>query len=144
MRLPRAIRKWLPTALITAAVAVLGYFATQIAQSVADPFWQHVAPAIPQKLLLSLCCFLLAVVLILIASVVYFYRLSREPTEAEKRKAFDDQFGEFLPKFGVWTHKVMPGYYCQNCKHHYRVSRMLELPNGEAWQCLIQGCEHVA
>src|SRR6266496_96139 len=112
MKLPEPIRKWLPLALITATAGSLGYFATKIIESAATPFWQHVAPAIPQKLLLSLCCLLLLVAAILVAWIYYLHRVHREPTETEKIEAFHAQFVEPMDQRGFWIHKKKPGFFC--------------------------------
>src|SRR5712692_7791246 len=141
MRLPEPIKKWLPTALIGGAAGSVLYFASQIIDSIAAPFWQYIAPAIPQKLLLSLCCLLLLAAGMLGAYVIYLCRAHREPIEAEKREAFDAQFGEFVASRGVWTHKTKPGYFCNNCKAKLRESRMLELSGGRGWQCMIEECK---
>ena len=131
VQLPEPIKKWLPLALTIGTAGSLGYFATQVVESAATPFWQHVAPSIPQKLLLSLCCLLLLVAAILAAWVVFLHRsLSRlqrtrsGPATAELRKRFDDQFGEFVERYGVWRHKTKEGFYCPRCKAKEIESRM--------------------
>jgi len=104
----------------------LGYFATKIVESAAAPFWQHVAPSISQKLLLSLCCLLSLVAAILVAWVVYLHRIHREPSQAEVSKQFHEQFAYFDSRLGLWTHKTEMGYYCANCKEKGRLSRIVE------------------
>jgi hypothetical protein len=123
MHLPEPITKWLPTALIAGAVGALGYFASKIVAEASGPFAQHVVPAISQTILLWICCLLSLVLLIAIAWIVFLNRSLRQlqdaqlgPTADELRKQFDDQFGEFVERYGVWKHKTKEGYYCGTCK----------------------------
>lgn len=132
MHLPEPIKKWLPTALIAGTAGALTYFASRIVAEASAPFWQHVAPAISQTLLLSLCCFLSLVLLIAVAWIVFLNRSVKElknvppagPTEAELARQFHDQFGDFVEQAGVWKHKTKAGYYCSKCKVNLIESRM--------------------
>ncbi|HEU0050313.1 MAG TPA: hypothetical protein VFQ43_22185 [Nitrososphaera sp.] len=141
MKVPPKIAEWWPLALLIGLLTAIGWFGSQIVHAAAEPFWTHIAPAIPRTLLLSLCCFLLLAIILLGLWVIYLHRVHREPTEAEKSRAFHDQFGEFVADRGVWTHKTKPGYYCPNCKVHLRESRMKELPEGRGWLCLVHECK---
>jgi hypothetical protein len=141
VKLPKQIIEWWPVALVGAFLGAIGWFATQIINAVAEPFWRHIAPAIPQTLLLSLCCLSLLIVILLAIWVIYLHRVHREPTADERSKAFHEQFGEFVADRGVWTHKIKPGYFCPNCKVHLRESRMKELPGGRGWLCLVRECK---
>lgn len=140
MKLPEAIKEWLPKALIAGTVGSLTYFATKTVESASAPFWQHVAPAIPQTLLLSLCCFLLLVAAILAAWVVYLHRSHREPTPEAKSKVFHGQF-VFVPALGLWTHQSKPGYFCPNCKSKEQESPMADHERG--WKCPVKECHHL-
>jgi hypothetical protein len=144
VKLPKSIAEWWPLALLIGLLTSMSWFGGQIAHAAAEPFWKYIAPAIPQTLLLSLCCLQLLVIILLVGWLIYLNRVQREPTEAEKKKAFDDQFGDFVPDRGVWTHKTKPGYFCPNCKAWLRESRMQELPNGRGWRCLVHDCEHLS
>ncbi len=116
MKLPKSIAEWWPLALLIGILTAIGWFGVQIIQAVADPFWKHIAPAIPQTLVLSLCCLLLLIIILLVIWVIYLYAVHRQPTQAAVEKALDEQFGDFLADRGVWTHKVKEGYFCPNCK----------------------------
>jgi hypothetical protein len=138
LKLPKSIAEWWPLALLTGIFTAIGWFGTQIIHAVAEPFWKHIAPAIPQTLLLSLCCLLVLIVILLAIWVIYLHSVNRHPTRAGIETAFHEQFGDFVAERGVWTHKTKPGYYCPNCKVHLRESRMKELPKGRGWLCLVQ------
>jgi len=141
LKLPKQLTEWLPVALIGGFLGAIGWFGSQIIHAAAEPFWKHIAPAIPQTILLSLCCLLLLTVSLLVVWVVYLHRVHREPTQAAVEKAFHEQFGDFVADRGVWTHKIKPGYFCPNCKVHLRESRMKELPDGRGWLCLVHECK---
>jgi len=99
---------------------------------------RHIAPAIPQTLLLSLCCLLLLIIILLVIWVIYLHRVYREPTEAEKSRAFHDQFDQFLSKHGVWTHKTKSGYFCPSCKARHFESQLVL--HGSTAYCPINEC----
>ena len=126
MKLSESIIKWWAVALAGGLLGAIGWFGTRIFHAAVEPFWKHIAPAIPQTLLLSLCCLLLLIIALLVTWVVYLHRVHREPTEVELKKQFEDRFGEFVPKLGIWKHKTKPGYYCSNCKENGRESRLIE------------------
>jgi hypothetical protein len=142
MKLPEKIKEWWPLGLFLGLLGAIGWFGARLVDAVAAPFWAHIAPAIPQTALLSLCCLLVLAIVLLAAWIVYLHGLLREPSAEAKNKAFHDQFGEFLPQLGVWTHKTKPGYFCQNCKARHCESPMVEREHG--WQCLVKECQYFA
>ena len=142
MKLPKSIAEWWPLALVTALLLAIGWFGTQIIHAAAEPFWKHMAPAIPQTLLLSLCCLLLLIIVLLVIWVIYLYVVHRQPTQAEIEKAFDDQFSGFDKRLGLWKHKTKSGYFCPNCKARHCESPMRERPDG--WKCLLLDCGYLA
>jgi ribosomal protein L37AE/L43A len=70
------------------------------------------------------------VIIVLAWWVIY---LHLRPPEEKKREKFRRQFSEFVPKFGVWTHKTEQGYFCPACKEKLVESQMTEVPQG--WSC---------
>jgi hypothetical protein len=60
--------------------------------------------------------------------------------EHDKLRAFDERFGEFLSKHGVWTHKTESGYFCPPCKAKHIESPMMDV--GNAAMCPI--CQYTA
>ena len=137
MKLPKSIAEWWPLALITGLLSAIGWFGTQIVHAVAEPFWKHIAPAIPQTLLLSLCCLLSLIVILAAIWIVYLYVAHREPTAAEKEKQIEDRFDKFDKRLGVWTHKTQSGFFCTKCKALHLESPLRERPDG--WRCMV--CE---
>jgi hypothetical protein len=129
MQLPKPVREWWPVALLSGLLGAIGWFGAKIIDSASAQFWKYIAPAIPQTLLLSLCCLLLLVIALLAISVIYLHRLHLEPTEDEKSRAFDERFEKFLPKQGVWTHKTQSGYFCPPCKAKRIESPMMDCDN---------------
>jgi hypothetical protein len=97
MKVPPKIAEWWPLALLIGLLTAIGWFGSQIAHAAAEPFWTHIAPAIPQTLVMSLCCILLLAIILLAFWVIYLHRVHRQPTEAEKSREFHDQFGDFVP-----------------------------------------------
>src|SRR3954447_4520459 len=116
MKLPRQITKWWPLALVVGFLGAIGWFGIQIIHAAAEPFWKHIAPAIPQTLLLSLCCLVSLIAILEAIWIVYLHRLHREPPTAEASKAFHDQFVEPMDPRGFWLHKTKQGFFCPNCK----------------------------
>ena len=141
MKLPEPLKTQLTKNLVTALVALFAFFGAKVYHDVSAPFLAHVLPAISNATLLSACSLLLLLVILLVWWVIYLHRVNRESQDA-KDKAFDDQFLEFLPRLGVWTHKTKSGYFCPNCKARHCESPMRERPDG--WKCLIRECGYVA
>jgi len=141
VKLPERLKDNLTTLLVGAIAGIFLFFATKIYNEISGPFLAYVLPAFSNKTLLSVCSILALLVILAVSTAVYLYRASREPTEAEKARAFHDQFGDFVADRGVWTHKTKEGYFCHNCKVHLRESRMKELPDGRGWLCLVHECK---
>jgi ribosomal protein L37AE/L43A len=137
MKVPRQIREWWPVALVGGLLGAIGWFAAQIAHAAADPFWKHIASAIPQTLLMSLCCLLLLTIVLLVIWVIYLHRVHREPTVAEKEKQIEDRFDTFDSCLGIWTHKIQPGFFCTKCKASHIESPLRERADG--WSCAVCG-----
>jgi len=144
MKRPKWLKYHLRTVLMGGIVGLFAFFCARIYGAVVGPLLAHVFPAIPNTVLLSLCSILLLTAALLGWWVIYLHCAHREPTVEEKSKAFHDQFGEFVPTLGVWTHKTKPGYFCPNCKMQLRESQMLEFPQGRGWKCLFHECSYLA
>lgn len=138
MKLPPKIEEWWPLALLIGILTAIGSFGNQIAKSVADPFWQYIAPEISQKQLLTLCCLLSLAIILLGWWVIYLHWVHREPSAREFSERFHAQFFDFDSTLGVWRHRTKPGYFCANCKDNNRESPLIE--DGTQFQCPLMGC----
>lgn len=137
MKVPKAIAEWWPLALLIGLLTSISWFGIQIVQAAAGPFWAYIAPAIPQTLLLSLCCLQLLVIILLVIWVIYLHRVHREPTVREREKEIEARFDKFDSRLGLWTHKTEQGYFCTKCKASHFESPLRVRPDG--WRCAVCG-----
>jgi len=137
MKLPQWLKEHLLKHLVTVFVGLFAFVAAKIWNDVSVPFLAHVFPAISNKTWLLICSILSLLVILLVFVLIVVFRSHREPTIAEREKQIEDRFDKFDSRLGIWTHKILPGFFCTKCKASHLESPLRERPDG--WSCAVCG-----
>ena len=136
MKLPDKIQEHIVTVLVALTVGTLTFFGTQAAHALSTPFWQHIAPAIPLPLLLSLCCLLILIVVLLALWVIYLHR-PKDFLDLLKQYERDEPSG-------AYRHKTKKHLVCTGClftEPHQEAPLFQPYPN-RGWKCPLCRCHY--
>lgn len=117
----------------------LGFFGSAVVHSASGPFWQHIAPAIPQRLLLELSSFLALLVILLGSWVIFLHRDRSERIRAKFEVSKRTKISLMKGKHGT------DAFYCT--EHLFREPARIvplcqshSLANDGHWRCPLDGC----
>lgn len=129
---PKLIEWWLKGLALGVLPAVL-WCGKQV--FVPASYWKRIVPSTFQASLPPLCLLLLLLIVLLVLWVIYLHRHHRGTVSVAPSKDFDQKFGSFEERLGVWTHKTESGYFCPKCKAETRESPMKKTRRG--WVCPV-------
>jgi hypothetical protein len=100
-----------PEGILVVFLALIGYFAAQIWHSISAPILQHILPAIPGSILMSLS---LLLCLLLLASFAYIFHLHHLLKTPKELGIFQDELW-LARDTGIGVHKTTKETYCYVC-----------------------------